>query len=69
MNIVTRTYYIPRNQIGRYVMNYIVEKVGCSVGEFKLNRQAETIRFSITCKINDVPTIEKILRLYDMLGE
>lgn len=69
MNITTRTYYIPRNQIGRYVMNAIVEKVGCSIGDFKLSRQAETIRFSITCKITDVPVVEKILRRYDMLGE
>ena len=69
MTTITRTYYIPRNQIGRYVMNYIVEKVGCSVGDFKVNRQSETIRFSITCKTADVATVEKILRRYDMIDE
>ena len=50
-------------------MNYIVEKVGCSVGDFKVNRQSETIRFSITCKITDIATVEKILRRYDMIDE
>jgi len=69
MEIITRTYYIPRNQIGRYVMNRIVSKVGCSVSDFKFNRQAGTIRFSITCKIADIPLVEKILKNYDMMGE
>ena len=63
----TRTYYIPRNQIGRYVMNYIIDKIGCSVGDFKLNRNTDTIRFSITCNTKDIPVIEKILTRYDMM--
>ena len=68
MNIATRNYFVPRNNIGRYVMNTIVDKVGCSVGDFKINRATDTIRFTVTCNIKDFPQIEKILRRYDMLG-
>lgn len=69
MTNTTRTYYIPRNQIGRYVMNYIVTKVECSIGDFAVNRTTDTIRFSITCRGIDIPVVERILRQYDMMGE
>jgi len=65
----TRNYYIPRNMIGRQVMNTIVDKVGCSVGDFKFNRESNTIKFTVTCEMNDFPKIEKILERYDMLGD
>ena len=63
----TRIYYVPRNQIGRMVMCTIVDRVGCSVGDFKINRNSDTIRFTVTCNEKDFPTIERILRLYDMI--
>jgi len=63
----TRVYYVPRNQIGRQIMNIVVERVGCSIGDFKINRQSDTIRFVVTCTVKDVPKIEKILSFYDLL--
>lgn len=69
MNLITRNYYVPKNIIGRQVMNTIVDKVGCNVGDFKINRQSDTIRFTITCNLQDVPHIEKILKRYNMMEE
>lgn len=63
----TRIYYVPRNQIGRTIMCTIVDRVGCSVGDFKLNRDSNTIRFVVTCNKKDIPTIERILRLYGVI--
>lgn len=65
--MITRVYYVPRNQIGRQIMNIVIERVGCSVGDFKVNRQSDTIRFVVTCRAQDVPKIEKILAFYDVL--
>ena len=67
--IATRNYYVSRNCIGRQVMNTIVDKVPCSVSNFKINREADTIRFTITCELKDIPKVEKILKRYDMIGE
>jgi hypothetical protein len=47
----------------------MVSRVGCSIGELKVNRQADTIRVPITCNDTDVAKIERILKTYDMLGE
>lgn len=67
--VATRNYYIPRNCVGRHVMNAIVEKIPCSVGDFKINRETNTIKFTVTCELGDIPKIEKILKRYDMIGE
>lgn len=67
--MTTRTYYLPRNRIALHVINYMVSKVGCSIGELKVNRQADTIRVPVTCNDADVTKIERILKTYDMLGE
>ena len=63
----TRNYYIPKNAIGRHVMNVIVDRVPCSVGDFRVNRATDTVRFTVTCSTQYIKTIEKILRRYDML--
>lgn len=65
--MITRVYYVPRNQIGRQIMNIVIERVGCSVGDFKMNRQSDTIRFVVTCRAQDIPKIEKILAFFDVL--
>lgn len=65
----TRNYFIPRNCIGRQVMNTIVERVGCSVGDFKLNKDTNTIKFTVTCELGDFPKVEKILKRYGMMEE
>lgn len=65
--MTTRSYYVPRNQIGRYVMNLVVDKVGCSVDDFKPNVSSDTIRFTITCRDRDITVVEQILKVYNIL--
>ena len=65
--MITRIFYVPRNQVGRYLMNAVVERVGCSVEDFKINRQSDTIRFVVTCHAQDVPKVERILKMYDVM--
>lgn len=67
--MTTRTYYLPKNRIALHIINYIISKVGCSIGELKVNRQADTIRVPVTCNDVDVVKIERILKTYNMLGE
>lgn len=67
--MTTRTYYLPKNRISVHVINYIVSKIGCSVGELKVNQKADTIRFPVTCNDTDVIKIERILKRYGMIEE
>lgn len=62
--MVTRTYYFPKNQIGRYLINYIVERIGCSIGEIR--RVHETIAVPMTFLAQDEVKIVKILEQYDI---
>lgn len=62
--MVTRTYYFPKNQIGRYLINYIVERIGCSIGEIR--RVNETIAVPMTFLAQDEVKIVKILEQYDI---
>lgn len=69
MKLTTRTYYMPKNRISMHLINYMVSKVGCSIGELKVNQLTNTIRVPVTCNETDVPKIERILVRYDMLEE
>lgn len=64
-----RTYYLPKNRVSVHVINYIVSKIGCSIGELKVNQTANTIRIPITCNDTDVTKIERILKRYDLMEE
>lgn len=61
----TRTYYFPRNQIGRHILNYLIERVGCSIGEIR--RVKDTLAVPITVEKRDITKIERILQMYDLL--
>ena len=65
--MTTRTYYLPKTAISMHVMNKLVERVGCSIGDIKVMK--ETIRVPVTCNDKDVKTIENILKLYNMIEE
>lgn len=65
--MTTRTYYLPKNRIAVYVINYLVSRVGCSIGDLKVNQTANTIRVPVTCNDKDVQKIEKILTIYGMM--
>lgn len=67
--MTTRTYYLPKNRIAISIINRIVTKVGCSIGELKVNRQADTIRVPVTCNDVDIAKIECILKRYGLMEE
>ena len=61
----TRTYYFPSNRIGRYILNYLIERVGCSVGDIR--KVAGTLAVPITVQKKDVVKVERILQMYDLI--
>lgn len=61
----TRTYYFPSNRIGRYILNYLIERVGCSIGDIR--KVADTIAVPITVQKKDVVKVERILQMYDLI--
>lgn len=61
----TRTYYFPANRIGRYILNYLIERVGCSIGEIR--KVADNIAVPITVQKRDVIKVERILQMYDLM--
>ena len=67
--MTTRTYYLPKNRISMHLINYMIEKVGCSIGELKVIQKANTIRVPITCNDVDVKKVEHILSRYGMMEE
>ena len=65
--MTTRTYYLPRNRISMHFINKLVSKIGCSIGDIKVVK--DTIRVPITCNDQDIKKIEKMLYIYNMMGE
>lgn len=63
--MVERTYYFPANRIGRYILNYLIARVGCSVGDIR--RVADNLAVPITVVQKDVVKVEKILQMYDLM--
>lgn len=61
----TRTYYFPSNRIGRYILNYLIERVGCSVGDIR--KVADSLAVSITTTKRDITKVERILQMYDLM--
>lgn len=61
----TRTYYFPANRIGHHILNYLIERVGCSIGEIR--KVADTIAVPITTQRRDIVKVERILQMYDLL--
>lgn len=63
--MVTRTIYVPANQIGRYILNYIWERVSCSMGE--IHKVDNTLSVAITMPEREVTKVERILQMYDLM--
>lgn len=61
----TRTYYFPSNRIGRYILNYLIERIGCSIGE--IHKVADSIAVPITTTKRDIIKVERILQMYDLM--
>ena len=60
----TRTYYVPANLIGRYLLNYLIDKVGCSIGNIR--KVNETLAVVVTTTKRDMIKVERILQMYDL---
>ena len=63
--MIERTYYFPANRIGRYILNYLIERVGCSIGEIR--KVADNLAVPITVAKRDVVKVERILQMYDLM--
>lgn len=61
----TRTYYVPANRIGHHILNYLIERVGCSIGTIR--KVADTLAVPITTTQRDVVKVERILQMYDLI--
>lgn len=65
--MTTRTYYLPKNRISVHVINKLAAKVECSIGDIKVLK--DTLRVPITCNDKDIKKIEKVLYIYNMIGD
>lgn len=61
----TRTIYVPANRIGRYILNYLIARVGCSVGDIR--KVTDTLAVPITVQQRDMVKVERILQMYDLM--
>ena len=61
----TRTYYFPKNRIGRHVLNFLVARVECSVGVIR--PVANHLAVSITTPKRNISKVERILQMYDLI--
>lgn len=67
--MITRTYYMPKNRISLHIINNIINRIGCSIGEIRVQHTSDTIKVPITCNQKDIQKVEAILKWYDILGE
>lgn len=63
--MVTRTIYVPANELGRRVLEMIWEHVGCSMGTIR--KVQNTLRVPITLPKRDVVLVERILKKFDLM--
>ncbi len=67
---VNRNYYVPKNAFGRQIINRIIDKIGGSIEKISFVRDTEgkeLINVSYSCNKRDLPSVEKILKFYDIL--
>ena len=63
--MTTRTIYVPANAFGREVLNFIWERVSCSMGE--IHKLDNVLRAPITLPEREVEKLEKILLKFDLM--
>ena len=67
---VTHNYYFPKNDVGRQILNRVINQVGGSVDGISFTRDnegKEVMNVTFSCNRMDVASVEKILRFYDLL--
>lgn len=62
MNTQTIFITLPNNAAGRYLINLIVEKVACAVGD--IDHTKSYLAVPVTCRKADYLKVESILRSY-----
>lgn len=62
--MITRTIYVPANQFGRSILEYIWEHISCSMGE--IHKVDNVLRVPITLPEREVAHIERILQKFDL---
>lgn len=67
MYTVSRNYYFPKNQIGRYIINQVVNHIDCSVENFRVSRSTNTICVTFSFRERDLKQVERILKMYGLL--
>ena len=60
----TRTYYVPANRIGCYLLNYMVDRIGCSIGQIR--KVNDTLAVVVTTTKRDIQKVDRILQMYDL---
>ena len=63
--MVERTYYFPADKIGRYIINCIVDRVGCAIGD--IHKVADHLAVPITVRASDLVRGERIMKMYDLM--
>ena len=63
--MITRTYYFPANRIGRHILNYLIARVGYSIGDIR--KVSNTLAVPITVAKRDVTKVERVLQIYDLM--
>jgi len=61
--MITRSYYVP-SQIGHFIINTVVDRVSCSIGDIVPYNFMNVMRFTITCRDKDISTVERIIGQY-----
>lgn len=64
---VSRNYYFPKNQIGRYIINQMINRIDCSVDNFRVNHSTNTICVTLSFRERDTAQIERLLKMYGLL--
>jgi hypothetical protein len=60
-----RTYYIPCNQIGRHLLNYLMTHINWSFGS--TCKVGNKIALTVSAQKRDISKIEYILKMYKFL--
>lgn len=63
----TKIFYLPRNAMSKLAIKMVVINVPCSFPELDEMISADVIKFRITCPKRDIPTVERVLRRYEVL--
>lgn len=65
--MITRTIFVPANQLGRSILEYIWSHVSCSMGEIRKADYGATLSVAITMPERELVKVERILLRFDLM--